>query len=111
MACHLLRIESHTVHRCKPSKSISPEHLSAREIARSRLLIFEVRFEALRARGLARGGILQNAVVLDLRYPQSRGTALGHDSYATKFLDARHLVTLGMPLRDTVVSPPAGHDL
>jgi len=85
----------------------------AREIARARTFGFLRDVEAMRARGLARGGSLENAVVLDgdsvlnpegLRWP---------DEFARhKVLDALgDLVTLGMPLMGHLVLFKAGHDM
>ena len=67
----------------------------------------------MRAKGLARGGSLDNAVVLDdngvvnpdgLRYPD--------EFVRHKMLDALgDIVTLGMPLMGHVVLYKAGHDV
>lgn len=85
----------------------------ARELSRARTFGFLKDVEALRAKGLARGGSLDNAVVLDhheilnpdgLRYP--------NEFVRHKMLDALgDLVTLGMPLMGHLVLYKAGHDV
>jgi UDP-3-O-[3-hydroxymyristoyl] N-acetylglucosamine deacetylase len=85
----------------------------AREIARARTFGFLRDAEALRAKGLARGGSLDNAVVLDetsilnpdgLRWPD--------EFVRHKALDALgDLATLGMPLMGHLVLYKAGHDV
>ncbi len=89
------------------------EHTFSREISRARTFGFLKDVEAMRARGLARGGSLENAIVLDsdeilnpegLRYPD--------EFVRHKVLDALgDLVTLGMPLMGHVVLHKAGHDV
>ncbi len=84
-----------------------------RELSRARTFGFLKDVEAMRARGLARGGDLTNAVVLDhqgvmnpegLRYPD--------EFVRHKALDALgDLVTLGHPLMGHVVLYKAGHDM
>lgn len=84
-----------------------------RELARARTFGFLKDVEAMRARGLARGGSLDNAIVLDhqdilnpegLRYPD--------EFVRHKALDALgDLVTLGMPLMGHLVLYKAGHDV
>ena len=72
-----------------------------------------VLIEALRARGLARGGSLENAVVLDhsdILNPE--GLRWDNEFVRHKVLYALgDLVTLGMPLMGHVVLHRAGHDL
>lgn len=85
----------------------------ARELSRARTFGFLKDVEAMRAKGLARGGSLENAVVLDpenvmnpegLRYPD--------EFVRHKALDALgDLVTLGMPLMGHLVLYKAGHDV
>ncbi len=85
----------------------------ARELSNARTFGFLKDVEAMRARGLARGGSLDNAVVLD------DGAVMNPDGlrYADEFvrhkmLDAcGDLVTLGMPLMGHVVLYKAGHDV
>ena len=84
-----------------------------REIARARTFGFLKDVEMLRARGLARGGSLDNAVVLDeagVRNPE--GLRWPDEFVRHKVLDALgDLVNLGMPLMGHVVLHRAGHDL
>lgn len=85
----------------------------ARDLADARTFGFLKDVEALRAKGLARGGSLENAVVLDhdsilnqdgLRFPD--------EFVRHKVLDALgDLVTLGMPLMGHLVLYKAGHDV
>jgi UDP-3-O-[3-hydroxymyristoyl] N-acetylglucosamine deacetylase len=84
-----------------------------REISSARTFGFLAEVEALRARGLALGGSLDNAIVLDpsgvlnpegLRWPD--------EFVRHKILDALgDLVTLGAPLMGHLVLHRAGHDL
>lgn len=89
------------------------EQSFAREIARARTFGFLKDVEALRARGLARGGSLDNAIVLDhtdIMNPE--GLRWENEFVRHKVLDALgDLVTLGMPLMGHVVLHRAGHDL
>lgn len=85
----------------------------SREIAGARTFGFLKDVEALQAKGLAKGGSLDNAIVLDdhgivnpegLRWPD--------EFVRHKALDALgDLVTLGMPLMGHVVLHKAGHDI
>ena len=89
------------------------EYSFSREVSRARTFGFLKDVEALRAKGLARGGSLDNAIVLDeeeilnpegLRYPD--------EFVRHKVLDALgDLVTLGMPLMGHLVLYKAGHDV
>lgn len=85
----------------------------AREIARARTFGFLKDVESLRARGLARGGSLLNAVVLDhSEILNPEGVRWENEFVRHKVLDALgDLVTLGMPLMGHVVLHRAGHDL
>jgi UDP-3-O-[3-hydroxymyristoyl] N-acetylglucosamine deacetylase len=89
------------------------EQAFGREIARARTFGFLKDVEALRAKGLARGGSLDNAVVLDhtdILNPE--GLRWENEFVRHKILDALgDLVTLGMPLMGHVVLHRAGHDL
>ncbi|MCB9026592.1 MAG: UDP-3-O-acyl-N-acetylglucosamine deacetylase [Bdellovibrionaceae bacterium] len=89
------------------------EHSFSREISRARTFGFLKDVEALRQRGLAKGGSLDNAIVLDseeilnpdgLRYP--------NEFVRHKILDALgDLVTLGMPMMGHLILYKAGHDV
>jgi UDP-3-O-[3-hydroxymyristoyl] N-acetylglucosamine deacetylase len=89
------------------------EQSFAREVARARTFGFMKDVEALRSRGLALGGSLSNAVVLDhsdILNPE--GVRWENEFVRHKVLDALgDLVTLGMPLMGHVVLHRAGHDL
>ena len=89
------------------------EHSFTRDLARARTFGFLKDVEALRARGLARGGSLENAVVLDndsVLNPE--GLRWTDEFVRHKVLDALgDLVTLGMPLMGHVVLFKAGHDM
>lgn len=89
------------------------EQSFAREVARARTFGFMKDVEALRARGLARGGSLDNAVVLDHTDILNPGGLRWDNEFVRhKVLDALgDLVTLGMPLMGHVVLHRAGHDL
>lgn len=84
-----------------------------RELGRARTFGFMKDVEALRAKGLALGGSLDNAIVLDqdtILNPD--GLRFGDEFVRHKILDALgDLVTLGMPLMGHVVLYKAGHDL
>lgn len=84
-----------------------------RELASARTFGFLKDVEALKAKGLARGGSLDNAVVLDDRAVVNPGGLLWPDEFVRhKALDALgDLVTLGMPLMGHVVLYKAGHDM
>lgn len=84
-----------------------------REIARARTFGFMKDVEALRAKGLARGGSLENAVVLDhSEVLNPEGLRWDNEFVRHKVLDALgDLVTLGMPLMGHVILHRAGHDL
>ncbi len=85
----------------------------SRELARARTFGFLKDVEALRARGLARGGSLENAVVLDSEeILNPEGLRFSDEFVRHKMLDALgDLVTLGMPLMGHIVLHKAGHDL
>lgn len=89
------------------------ESTFAREIARARTFGFMKDVEALRAKGLARGGSLDNAIVLDHADVMNPGGLRWQNEFVRhKVLDALgDLVTLGMPLMGHVVLHRAGHDL
>lgn len=85
----------------------------ARDVAGARTFGFLKDVEALRAKGLARGGSLDNAVVLDgdeVMNPE--GLRWQNEFVRHKVLDALgDLVTLGYPLMGHVVLYKAGHDM
>jgi UDP-3-O-[3-hydroxymyristoyl] N-acetylglucosamine deacetylase len=89
------------------------EQSFAREIAPARTFGFLKDVEALRAKGLALGGSMQNAIVLDpeeILNPE--GLKFNNEFIRHKVLDALgDLVTLGMPIMGHVVLYKAGHDL
>jgi UDP-3-O-[3-hydroxymyristoyl] N-acetylglucosamine deacetylase len=84
-----------------------------REVAGARTFGFLKDVEALRAKGLARGGSLDNAIVLDhVEILNPDGLRWDNEFVRHKVLDALgDLVTLGMPLMGHVVLHRAGHDL
>ena len=67
----------------------------------------------MRAKGLARGGSLDNAVVLDAETVMNPGgLRYANEFVRHKMLDALgDLVTLGMPLMGHIVLYKAGHDV
>ncbi len=85
----------------------------AREVARARTFGFLKDVEALHSKGLALGGSLDNAVVLDHSdILNKEGLRWDNEFVRHKILDALgDLVTLGMPLMGHVVLHRAGHDL
>jgi UDP-3-O-[3-hydroxymyristoyl] N-acetylglucosamine deacetylase len=89
------------------------EHSFGRDIASARTFGFMKDVEALQARGLARGGSLDNTIVLsqdDILNPA--GLRWEDEFVRHKALDALgDLVTLEMPLMGHVVLYKAGHDV
>ncbi len=85
----------------------------ARELSRARTFGFMKDVEALRAKGFARGGSLDNAVVLDNQdILNPEGLRFQDEFVRHKALDALgDLVTLGMPLMGHLVLYKAGHDV
>lgn len=91
--------------------SVRPEEYATR-IAPARTFGFVREVEAMRARGLARGGSLHNAVVLD-----DQGVASGPLRFRDEFV--RHkildligdLALLGRPLQGRIFAHKAGHAL
>jgi UDP-3-O-[3-hydroxymyristoyl] N-acetylglucosamine deacetylase len=85
----------------------------ARELSNARTFGFLKDVEAMRARGLARGGSLDNAVVLDAETVMNPGgLRYANEFVRHKMLDALgDLVTLGMPLMGHIVLYKAGHDV
>ena len=90
---------------------VRPEEYASR-IAPARTFGFASEVEAMRARGLARGGSLHNAVVLD-----DSGVASGPLRFRDEFV--RHkildlvgdLALLGRPLHGKIFARKAGHAL
>lgn len=89
------------------------EQSFGRDIARARTFGFLKDVEALQARGLARGGSLDNAIVLDQQgVINPNGLQWADEFVRHKTLDALgDLVTLEMPLMGHVVLYKAGHDV
>lgn len=89
------------------------EESFGRDIARARTFGFLKDVEALQARGLARGGSLDNAIVLDQQgVINPNGLNWSDEFVRHKTLDALgDLVTLEMPLMGHVVLYKAGHDV
>jgi UDP-3-O-[3-hydroxymyristoyl] N-acetylglucosamine deacetylase len=89
------------------------EQSFGRDIAEARTFGFMKDVEALQARGLAKGGSLENAIVLDgetILNPE--GVRWENEFVRHKALDALgDLVTLEMPLMGHVVLHKAGHDV
>ena len=85
----------------------------ARELARARTFGFMKDVEMMRSKGLALGGSLENAVVLDhTAVLNPEGLRWSDEFVRHKVLDALgDLVTLGMPLMGHLVLYKAGHDV
>jgi UDP-3-O-[3-hydroxymyristoyl] N-acetylglucosamine deacetylase len=84
-----------------------------KEIARARTFGFMKDVEMMRARGLARGGSLENAVVLDdTSVLNPEGLRWPDEFVRHKALDALgDLVNLGTPLMGHLILYKAGHDV
>jgi len=84
-----------------------------KDIAPARTFGFLKDVEALRAKGLARGGSLDNAIVLDdQNIVNPEGLRFGDEFVRHKVLDALgDLMTLGHPMMGHLVLYKAGHDL
>ncbi|MGE0633620.1 MAG: UDP-3-O-acyl-N-acetylglucosamine deacetylase [Pseudobdellovibrionaceae bacterium] len=89
------------------------EESFAREVAGARTFGFMKDVESLKERGLARGGSLKNAIVLDQNgIMNPEGLRFADEFVRHKALDALgDLVTLGFPLMGHVVLHKAGHDI
>ena len=85
----------------------------AREVASARTFGFMKDVEQLQAKGYAKGGSLQNAIVLDdEKILNPEGLRFVDEFVRHKALDALgDLVTLEMPLMGHVVLHKAGHDI
>lgn len=84
-----------------------------REIALARTFGFFKDAEALKARGLALGGSLDNAIILnDSGIMNPGGLRMEQEFVRHKILDAvGDLATLGKPIRGHLILKKAGHDL
>jgi len=89
------------------------EHSYVREVARARTFGFMQEVEWLRENGLAQGGGLDNAVVLDeYRVLNADGLRYGDEFVKHKVLDAiGDLYLLGHPLLASFVAHKSGHAL
>lgn len=89
------------------------EHSFGRDIANARTFGFLKDVEMLQSRGLAKGGSLENCVVLDNeKVVNPEGLRWADEFVRHKALDALgDLVTLEMPLMGHVVLYKAGHDI
>ena len=85
----------------------------ARELSRARTFGFLKDVEMMRSKGLALGGSLDNAVVLDHEAVMNPGgLRYANEFVRHKMLDALgDVVTLGMPLMGHIVLYKAGHDV
>lgn len=85
----------------------------AREVSQARTFGFMKDVESLKEKGLARGGSLKNAIVLDQNgILNPEGLRFVDEFVRHKALDALgDLVTLGFPLMGHVVLHKAGHDI
>ena len=89
------------------------EHSYVKEVARARTFGFMQDVEAMRSAGLALGGSLQNAIVLDeTRVLNSEGLRYDNEFVKHKVLDAiGDLYLLGHPLIGQYVAFKSGHGL
>ena len=89
------------------------EHSYVKEVARARTFGFMQDVEAMRAAGLALGGSLQNAVVLDeFRVLNAEGLRYDNEFVKHKVLDAiGDLYLLGHPLIGQYTAYKSGHGL
>jgi len=89
------------------------EQTFVREIASARTFGFMKDVESLKAVGLAKGGSLENCIVLDEhKILNTEGLRFNDEFVRHKALDALgDLVTLEMPLMGHVVLNKAGHDI
>jgi UDP-3-O-[3-hydroxymyristoyl] N-acetylglucosamine deacetylase len=89
------------------------EHSYTKEVSRARTFGFMQDVETMRSAGLALGGSLQNAIVLDeTRVLNSEGLRYDNEFAKHKVLDAiGDLYLLGHPLIGTYVAFKPGHAL
>ncbi len=100
--------------KSKPSVTIDfAEHDYVREVARARTFGFMQDVEAMRSQGLALGGSLDNAVVMDeYRVLNADGLRYGDEFVKHKVLDAvGDLYLLGRPLLGAFAAHKSGHAL
>lgn len=100
--------------KSKPSVTIDfAEHDYVREVARARTFGFMQDVEAMRSQGLALGGSLDNAVVMDeYRVLNADGLRYGDEFVKHKVLDAvGDLYLLGRPLLGAFSAHKSGHAL
>jgi len=92
---------------------VSNEENFIREVADARTFGFLKDVEALKARGLAKGGSLENAIVLDADNVVNREGLRYHDEFVRhKILDViGDLALAGMPVIGHVVAHKSGHAL
>jgi UDP-3-O-[3-hydroxymyristoyl] N-acetylglucosamine deacetylase len=94
------------------SASLWSANSFAEKLAPARTFTFEHEVEKLRSSGLARGGSLDNAVVIGPDGPLNPGLRFPDEFVRHKMLDLTgDLSLLGRPLRAHVVAYRAGHDL
>lgn len=94
------------------SASLWGDSVFAEKVAPARTFSFEKDVEGLRARGLARGGSLDNAVVLGEKGILNDALRFPDEFVRHKILDLTgDLALLGRPLRAHVVAYRGGHDL
>jgi len=92
--------------------SLWGDNAFAEKLAPARTFTFERDVSRLRQSGLAKGGSLDNAVVLGDDGPLNPGLRFGDEFVRHKMLDLTgDLSLLGNPLRAHVVAFRAGHDL
>jgi UDP-3-O-[3-hydroxymyristoyl] N-acetylglucosamine deacetylase len=89
------------------------EHSYVREVARARTFGFMQDVEAMRSQGLALGGSLENAIVMDeYRVLNADGLRYGDEFVKHKVLDAvGDLYLLGHPLLGAFSAHKSGHAL
>ncbi|HMM55553.1 MAG TPA: UDP-3-O-acyl-N-acetylglucosamine deacetylase [Candidatus Desulfobacillus sp.] len=100
--------------KSKPSATLDfAEHSYVREIARARTFGFMQDVEAMRSQGLALGGSLDNAIVMDeYRVLNADGLRYGDEFVKHKLLDAvGDLYLLGHPLLGAFSAHKSGHAL
>ncbi|MBI4988527.1 MAG: UDP-3-O-acyl-N-acetylglucosamine deacetylase [Rhodocyclales bacterium] len=100
--------------KSNPSVTVDfAEHSYVREVARARTFGFMQDVEAMRSQGLALGGSLENAIVMDeYRVLNSDGLRYGDEFVKHKVLDAvGDLYLLGHPLLGAFSAHKSGHAL
>ncbi len=100
--------------KSNPSVTVDfAEHSYVREVARARTFGFMQDVEAMRSQGLALGGSLDNAIVMDeYRVLNSDGLRYGDEFVKHKVLDAvGDLYLLGHPLLGAFSAHKSGHAL